>query len=150
MHPSFTVSALVLAAGAITGGCFGECGGDSCPVVTYVAGRVTSADGNPVAGLRVEAQTASLVPGSGCDTTTMQSWSDAQTGSTGSYVIGINLAGFDEVDCSFLRIGALGNPGFAWNDTLVGPLVLGEFGAEPPDTSQVDIVLQAAVPASKR
>ena len=35
--------------------------------------------------------------------------------------------------------------GRPWNDTLVGPLQLGEFGTEPPeDTTEVDIVLQPA------
>jgi len=35
--------------------------------------------------------------------------------------------------------------GRPWNDTLVGPLHLGEFGTEPPeDTTEVDIVLQPA------
>ena len=146
-HRSFFVSALMLVAAAIAGGCFrGECGGDTCPVSTYVAGRVTSPDGAPVADLRLESQSATLVPGSGCDTTAMHSWNDVRTGPTGSYVLSIDLAGFDEVDCSFIRIAAPGNPGLAWNDTLVGPLQLGEFGAEAPDTARVDIVLQPAEP----
>lgn len=147
MHRSFFVSALMLVATAITGGCSrGECGGDLCPVSTSVAGRVTSPGGDPVAGLRLESQSATLVPGTGCDTTAMEPWNDARTGPTGSYVLRIDQLGFDEVDCSFIRIAAPGNPGLAWNDTLVGPLQLGEFGAEPPDTARVDIVLQPAEP----
>jgi hypothetical protein len=78
----------------------------------------------------------------------MQSWNDARTLPNGSYALSIDRVGFDEVDCSFIRIAAPGNPGLAWNDTLVGPLQLGEFGAEPPDTARVDIVLQPAVSAS--
>ena len=153
MHASFSMKAVILVALSCGGGCFrGECGGDTCPVSTpvstYVAGRVTSSDGDPVAGLRVESRSATLIPGTGCDTTAMQSWNQAETGPTGSYVLSIDLVGFDEEDCSFIRIAAAGNPGFAWNDTLVGPLALGEFGAEPPDTARVDIVLQPAAQQS--
>ena len=137
--------AVVLVATAGLSACGGKCGGDSCPVRTYVAGRVTSPDGAPVADLRLVAQSATLVPGTGCDTTAMQSWNDARTLPNGSYALSIDRVGFDEVDCSFIRIAAPGNLGLAWNDTLVGPLQLGEFGVEEPDTARVDIVLQPAL-----
>ena len=99
-----------------------------------------------MAGLRLESQSATLVPGTGCDTTAMQAWNEAQTGPAGSYTLHVDRVGFDEEDCSFIRIAAPLNPGLSWNDTLVGPLQLGSFGTEPPeDTARVDIVLQPAV-----
>jgi len=141
--------AVVLVAVAGLSACWGDCSGDSCPFRSVVAGRVTSPDGAPVAGLRLESQSATLVPGTGCDTTAMRAWNEAQTGPTGSYALSIDLTGFDEVDCSFIRIAASANPGLPWNDTLVGPFQLGPFATEPPeDTARVDIVLQPAVSAS--
>ena len=149
MIRSRALIAVVLIVAAGPSACGGDCGGDFCPVYTVVAGRVTSPDGAPVAGLRLESATATLVPGTGCDTTAMRAWNEAQTGPSGSYALSVDRVGFDEVDCSFLRIGAAGNPGLAWNDTLVGPLQLGPFGTAPPeDTARVDIILQPAVSAS--
>jgi hypothetical protein len=134
MIRSRVLVALVLVAATGLSACWGDCsGGDSCPVYSVVAGRVTSPDGTPVAGLRLESQSATLVPGTGCDTTAMRVWNEAQTGPTGSYALVIDRTGFDEVDCSFLRIAAPANPGLPWNDTLIGPLQLGPFGTEPPE-----------------
>ncbi len=79
----------------------------------------------------------------------MRAWNEAETGPTGSYALTIHRGGFDEDDCSFIRIAAPLNPGLLWNDTLVGPIQLGSFGTEPPeDTARVDLVLQPAVAAS--
>jgi len=102
-------------------------------VYSVVAGRVTSPDGAPV-WLRHHRH-------AGQD--------EAQTGPTGSYALTVDRVGFDEDDCSFIRLSAVGNPGLQWNDTLVGPIQLGPFGTEPPeDTARVDVVLQPAVSAS--
>jgi hypothetical protein len=81
----------------------------------------------------------------------MRTFDEVQTGPTGSYVLVFHNGTVDEVNCAFIRLPAPGNPGLAWNDTLVGPLQLGSFGTEPPeDTARVDIVLQPAVSASAR
>jgi hypothetical protein len=135
----------IVAAAAIVSSCQtpGDCGGDVCLVYTAVAGRVTAPSGNPVADLRLESQSATFVPGTGCDTTVMRTWYDVRTAATGRYVVTVPKGSFDEVNCAFVRL--VSTPGLAWNDTLVGPLELGEFGTEPPtDTTQVDIVLQPA------
>jgi hypothetical protein len=88
-------------------------------------------------------QSATFVPGTGCDTTIMRTWYDVGTAATGRYVVTVPNGSFDEVNCAFVRL--VRTPGLVWNDTLAGPLALGEFGTEPPtDTTQVDIVLQLA------
>ena len=121
----------------------GDCGGDVCLVYTAVAGRVTGPSGDPVADLRLESQSATFVPGTGCDTTVMRTWYEVRTEATGRYAVTVPNGSFDEVNCAFLRL--VRTPGLVWNDTLVGPLELGEFGTEPPtDTAQVEIVLQLA------
>lgn len=147
--------AVGLAATAGATACFllpGDCGGggDVCTVSTYVAGRVSAPNGAPVPGLWLESQSASYRPETGCDTTAMQSHYEVRTQAGGSYVLSYNDGSFAEVHCSFIRLSAVGNPALQWNDTLVGPVQLGEFGAEPPDTAQVHIVLQPAVSASTR
>ena len=146
--------AVVLVISSAAGGCQpGDCGaGDLCPgPSTAVAGRVTSPDGQPVAGLRLQSEIATFLPAIGCDTTQMQPWNDALTGPTGAYVLIVEQVGFREEQCSFIRVAAPGNPGLSWNDTLVGPLQLGEFGTQHPrDTAYIDIVLQPAASASAR
>ena len=138
--------AVGLIASAVAGGCRpGDCGaGDLCPgPSTAVAGRVTSPDGQPVAGLRLQSEIAAFLPATGCDTTEMRPWNDALTGPTGAYVLIVEQVGFREEQCSFIRVAAPGNPGLSWNDTLVGPLQLGEFRTQHPrDTAYIDIVLQ--------
>ena len=141
--------AVVLVASGVAGACVspGDCGsGDLCPPPrTMVAGQVTSPDGQPVADLWLQQEIATFLPGTGCDTTAMREWNRARTGPTGSYVLSVDQNGFGEVDCTFIRVAPPGNPGLPWNDTLVGPLQLGEFGTEHPrDTAYVDIVLQPA------
>jgi hypothetical protein len=114
-----------------------------CLVYTTVAGRVTAPGGEPVAELHLESQSATFVPGSGCDTTVMRTWYDVRTAATGRFVVTVPNGSFDEVNCAFVRLVRTSD--LAWNDTLVGPLELGEFGTDPPtDTTQVDIVLQPA------
>ena len=150
MRPSFSCIALMLVATAIAGGCFrGDCGGDSCPNRAFVAGRVTSPDGAPVADLRLESQSAFFTPGTGCDTTTMRSFYEVRTGPTGSYVLAFVDGTVDEVNCAFVRLPVMGNPGLQWNDTLVGPLQLHPFTTEEvEDTARTDIILQPAVAVS--
>ncbi len=145
------VSAMVLvAATAAATACLfpGGCDGDSCTVSTYVAGGVSAPNGAPVPGLWLQSQSASYQPQSGCDTTAMLTHAEERTRPGGSYVLHYNNGSFDEVNCSFIRLSAVGNPGLQWNDTLVGPVQLGEFGTEPPDTARVNIILQPALSAS--
>jgi hypothetical protein len=120
-----------------------ECGGDICLVYATVAGQLTAPNGEPVPGLRLESQSAEFQSGSGCDTTRMMTWYDVETSSSGEYILTVPNGTVDEVHCAFVRLRQ--EPGLAWNDTLVGPLELGEFGTEPPrDTTRADIVLQPA------
>ncbi len=119
------------------------CGGDICLVYAKVAGRVTAPSGAPIGGLRLESQSAEFQSSGGCDTTRMMTWYVVETSATGNYALTIPNGTVDEVNCAFVRLRR--EPGLAWNDTLVGPLALGEFGTEPPqDTTRADITLQPA------
>ena len=131
---------LLAAAGA---SCQGSCGGDGCLVYTKVSGRVTAPDGTPASDILVQSQSAHYRPDATCDTTALQTWYDVRTDPGGRYSLTVPNGGLDQVHCTFVRVvGAVEHP---WNDTLVGPLNLGEFGTEPPeDTTRVDIVLQLA------
>jgi hypothetical protein len=135
----------LIAGAAIGSSCLwpGDCGGDLCLVYTSVSGRVTTPSGEPVADLRLESQSAAYDPATGCDTTAMRTWYDVETSATGRYVLTVPNGTVDEVNCAFVRV--VRTAGMPWNDTLVGPLRLGEFGTEPPeDTTVADIVLQPA------
>jgi hypothetical protein len=142
----FLVTVSTALVGAVVGTACSEpagCGGDICLVYTTVAGHVTAPGGEPLGGLRLESQSANYQPGRGCDTTFMMTWYDVETTTTGDYALTIPNGSVDKVNCSFVRLRRA--PGLAWNDTLIGPLHLGEFGTEAPrDTARADIVLQPA------
>jgi hypothetical protein len=96
----FLVTVSTALVGAAAGTACSEpasCGGDICLVYTTVAGHVTTPGGEPLGGLRLESQSASYQPGCGCDTTFMMTWYDAETTTTGDYVLTLPNGSVDEV-----------------------------------------------------
>ena len=113
----------------------------ACLDYTAVAGRVTTPAGEPVVGLELKGE-AGVLHAPGCDTVQMLLLAGSVlTDPNGRYALTIANDEVDALNCSFVRV--VRTPGLPWNDTLVGPLTLGEFTTgRPEDTARVDIVVQ--------